>query len=56
MGLFLVKLAKPPGIKPTWSEISRKYVKLDELMEMTKELRAGYMKLEEKYKHENIHL
>ena len=36
--------------------ISRKYVKLDELMDMTKELRIGYMRLEEKYKDDNIHL
>ena len=36
--------------------ISRKHVQLNELMEMTRELRAGYMKLEEEFKNEKIHL
>ncbi|MHA1861272.1 MAG: saccharopine dehydrogenase NADP-binding domain-containing protein [Candidatus Ranarchaeia archaeon] len=36
--------------------ISRKYVRLDELMTMTKELRAGYMKLEEQFKKDKVHL
>ncbi len=36
--------------------INRKFVKLDELMDMTKELITGYKSLEEKFKDEKIHL